>query len=765
MKKIYLTAILLGFTLFAFAQTTKRDSTKLDSTKVKAQAAAAASANNNYVPDVIPPSANAASLGRYGDIPVSYYVGLPNTPLNLYTIQSKDLSLPIALSYHHSGIKVEEEASNVGLGFSGNFGGVITRTIFGLDDLREKGIPFHQIPAVPETDAYFKNNVSDPLWGVPGVDTQPDIFYFNVGGISGKFILAAGDTFPLQGIVLDKSDVAITCKLLSTGSNPPTFGGSPQYQWEILTPNGIKYTFTQQEISVSVSANSDSSPQFFTNNPSSLPAFDYNSVRSGHQITSWYLTQVYSSNTLNTITLNYDNDAPYYSTSRMSANEVYQYSTLENTGPGCISPATLMNKTPGFHYNATMTRNAYLKSIVFDNGKVEFALSDREDLQQYFPAGNGALSFPRSVNTSDIDDVSSYPSPAKKPQKIESISIKDATGLLLKKFEFTYSYFNSGVVGTLPATPTAADYTKKYDNLRLRLDKVQETDNLATAYLPPHQFRYVGDVFDTTGILTTAVVLPAKTSWAKDYYGYYNGRDFNNNSSHTHIIPALAYPKMIGDKSPAGAYIFTNIGYANTFALGINRDVDTTYEAVGALAHIYYPTGGHSEFNYGFHKAMGGAGEVEVAIYYADVNSTPPPLEVPTGDNNKYMADIEFRLDCSSYTPVPSSACVTSNANQDFSSIWYAKIQSFGNVFRNRTYEDWNNKLCYTQGSSQFCSYVFSEKNVPVPTGTHQLSVNPTSPTNGAFNLPTRTARMTYYKYHTTDYKEGLKSPFGPKIK
>ena len=165
MKKIYLTAILLGFTLFAFAQTTKKDSTKLDSTQVKAQAAAAASANNNYVPDVIPPSANAASLGRYGDIPVSYYVGLPNTPLNLYTIQSKDLSLPIALSYHHSGIKVEEEASNVGLGFSGNFGGVITRTIFGLDDLREKGIPFHQIPAVPETDTYFKNNVSDPLWG------------------------------------------------------------------------------------------------------------------------------------------------------------------------------------------------------------------------------------------------------------------------------------------------------------------------------------------------------------------------------------------------------------------------------------------------------------------------------------------------------------------------------------------------------------------------------------------------------------------------
>jgi hypothetical protein len=138
--------------------------------------AAAASANANYVPDVIPPSANAASLGRYGDSPVSYYVGLPNTSVNLHTIQSKDLSLGISVSNYHGGVKVEEEASNVGLGMSINQGGVVTRAIFGLDDLRSKGIPFHQIPAVPETDTYFKNNIGDPLWGTPGVDTQPDIF-------------------------------------------------------------------------------------------------------------------------------------------------------------------------------------------------------------------------------------------------------------------------------------------------------------------------------------------------------------------------------------------------------------------------------------------------------------------------------------------------------------------------------------------------------------------------------------------------------------
>ena len=750
MKKIYLTAILLVSTIFTFAQIITKDSSKVDSLRLKALAAAVATVNADYIPDVIPPSANAASLGKYGDIPVSYYVGLPNTPLNLYTIQSKDLSLPISLSYHHGGIKVEEEASNVGLGMSLNAGGLITRTIFGLDDLRNKGIPFHQIPAVPESDTYFKNNLADPLWGTPGVDTQPDIFYYNVGGQSGKFILASGTAFPLQGIPLDKSDVSITCKLLSTGSNPPTWGGSPQYQWEIITANGIKYTFTEQEISVSVSATSNLSPQFYINNPANLPAFDYNGVRSGHQITAWYLTQVYSSNTLSTISLNYDKDAPYYSTSRMSANEVYQKSFLDYQGSGCISPATLMTKNSGFHYSATMTRNAYLKSIVFDNGRVDFSLSDREDIQQYFPSGNGALSFPMSVSTGDIDDVSTYLLTAKKPQKIQSIAVKDAKGSLLKQFDFTYSYFNSGVVGTLPTNPTVGDYAKKYDNLRLRLEKVQESDNTGTNYLPAHQFRYVGDVYDATGTLTAGVVLPAKTSWAKDYYGYYNGKNNNNNSNYTHVIPSLAYPKMYGNKTFSGAYFFSNIGYSNTFDIGIDREVDSTYEAYGALSHIYYPTGGHTEFTYGFHKAMGGAGEVEASVYQATKDSTPPALVIPTGDNNLYTADLEFKLQCS-FIPNTGSECLPTIPS-NIASTWYAKIQSFGNVLISNNYSDWANKGCTTSGGATVCNFTYIANNMTMPTGTHQLSINPQ--TFSGQQLPTATAKMTYYKYHPSNYKE-----------
>lgn len=84
--------------------------------------------------NVIPPSPNASSLGKYGEWPVSLYTGVPSISIPIYDLKGRSVNVPISLGYHAAGMKVGEVASWVGLGWSLNSGGVISRTVRGLPD-------------------------------------------------------------------------------------------------------------------------------------------------------------------------------------------------------------------------------------------------------------------------------------------------------------------------------------------------------------------------------------------------------------------------------------------------------------------------------------------------------------------------------------------------------------------------------------------------------------------------------------------------------
>jgi hypothetical protein len=70
---------------------------------------------NLQLPTIIPPSPTAQNFMRYGEVPVDYSTWVPKIDIPIFTIQGK-LSLPISISYHTSGIKVSDIASEVGLG-------------------------------------------------------------------------------------------------------------------------------------------------------------------------------------------------------------------------------------------------------------------------------------------------------------------------------------------------------------------------------------------------------------------------------------------------------------------------------------------------------------------------------------------------------------------------------------------------------------------------------------------------------------------------
>lgn len=81
------------------------------------------------LPEVTPPSPTAYELGKYGQIPVGEFTGTPNVNIPLYEYKTRNLSVPISLSYSSNGIKVDQMETNVGLGWSLNVGGVVTRII------------------------------------------------------------------------------------------------------------------------------------------------------------------------------------------------------------------------------------------------------------------------------------------------------------------------------------------------------------------------------------------------------------------------------------------------------------------------------------------------------------------------------------------------------------------------------------------------------------------------------------------------------------
>jgi YD repeat-containing protein len=178
---------------------------------------------------IIPPSPDAASLAKYGSLPVTEYTGKVNVDIPLFEIKLPKISIPIRLGYNYSGYRPSEEASNIGLGWDLQAGGVITRSIKGkVDELVDK-----KWVDLPNVLLYDGNQ--DVLGSIaedqaPAItwDTEPDIFHFNFNGYSGSFIMVKNKPviFPHQNLQIERvlDDIIIT------------------------TPDGTRYEFRDKEI-------------------------------------------------------------------------------------------------------------------------------------------------------------------------------------------------------------------------------------------------------------------------------------------------------------------------------------------------------------------------------------------------------------------------------------------------------------------------------------------------------------------------------------
>jgi len=389
---------------------------------------------NQFTNSVDVASPEVAAQGKYADSPVNLASGVASFSLPMTSIKSGPLNVDVNLSYHLGGIRLEEMASWVGLGWNLSAGGLISRTVLGIPDdynLFNKGYYYSGDQLNHPIDQYnvppTQQQVEEVHFG-GGRDAEPDIFSFNFNGYSGKF--SFGDDQQIYQI--EDSDL----KIEVIGFYNDKFA-----EFRITTPDGIKYTFGSTTFDSTAGA-------LFNVEENRSPALPLTSLR---HYTTWHLTKIESYDNKFSIDFNYtfEGEIVYFSKSTQIAKPAINCLTC--TCAGCTSPACDMFDESEFNYGNLSSENRNTKwrlnSIQSDIETIEFiANSERTDLD----------------NTYRLDEIH-Y-----KPNNVN----------FQTKYKFSYSYMDSG--GT----------TTDDRRFRLILDEVQKYSLDESTSENPYTFTY-----------------------------------------------------------------------------------------------------------------------------------------------------------------------------------------------------------------------------------------------------------------------------------
>ena len=425
------------------------------------------SSQGNFLPEVVPPSPEAAALSRFTEVPVSHYSGLANVSIPIHTIATKGIQIPISLSYHGRGVKVSEIAPRTGMGWSLTYGGDISRQIRGkADDGAAQNTYFLNANDFMNysVNQDIRDAVSTRQQSDPSFDFYPDQFTFSGGGTSGKFVF---DYTNLEPVIQSFGDVKITYdrengnsgriiafQVTDTSGNVFYYGKSK---------DGLREARDLQVSSIGFSIYSNGNqvldgPGSGEQNFSSWKLMDIETVY-GELISYHYIDE-----SLTRYEKAYDKHDP---TPGGRPNS-----------PGNMSDITKISSK----INEIDEQQWQLSEITYNQGRVEFTkeLNLRADFDGY---------------------------------ALDKITIYDQNNKKVKAFDLNYTYTtstdNTNVLSYITQMPM---FTKSLK--RMFLTSIEEEGNNGVK-LPPYEFTY-----NTT-------VLPSRFSTSQDYWGYYNGATDN----------------------------------------------------------------------------------------------------------------------------------------------------------------------------------------------------------------------------------------------
>ncbi|MEL7003154.1 MAG: hypothetical protein AAFN93_10515, partial [Bacteroidota bacterium] len=181
-------------------------------------------------------SPDVASINRVIESPVSMYSGAPQIGLPLGGISGRSLRVGVGLSYNPSGVRVEDYGSWTGINWNLSAGGMISRSVQGIDDFAENGFYNVGVESLDGIDSNCewpvrREDLHDHVEAVLNdqKDSGADVFYFSMPGGSGKFIFNSAN----EPVVLNQFGITI--------EKPEEVNDNGL--WTITTLDGTKYIF------------------------------------------------------------------------------------------------------------------------------------------------------------------------------------------------------------------------------------------------------------------------------------------------------------------------------------------------------------------------------------------------------------------------------------------------------------------------------------------------------------------------------------------
>jgi YD repeat-containing protein len=297
---------------------------------------------------VIPPSPEASSVFKFTEVPVSYFSGLANTSIPLFDIKAGSVNIPVNLSYHARGVRVEEIAPRVGIGWSLHYGGMISRQARGMSDDISPGYLTRNIYNNVFTDVNVNASVYND-YSMNAIDLEPDMFFFDAAGLSGKFMF-------------DQTDQSILLQSYSDTKIIPVWVDQSIQGWVVTDKEGNKYYFGLSKDQLRKAVDYDLVVQNYSYS-NTMANLGTSQERPNN---TWHLMEIETA-TNELIQFTYEIEGPVY----------YKRSYDQNISgaPGAIC---YFSKIHG-------TQNQ-IKEISFRNGKIKFTRSttEREDIDNAY---------------------------------------------------------------------------------------------------------------------------------------------------------------------------------------------------------------------------------------------------------------------------------------------------------------------------------------------------------------------------------------------